>query len=247
MRNLIWIGAAAAMLAATAFTTPVAAQDQTELNEIVVTGSRIQRYDQDVAASSVPAVTVTRRADNLIVSIRVVNDTRETVGRRNELIQTLRSMARAAGSQPDIALSIEDDGQLVAFNDDMVSTLTLGVDGNRADTSTASLIVKTPIRADDTLDSASSRIEQFIARVEKSGRSLVSINGGWQLSIINPEQYRPSILEAIAADARRTSAMFGEGYAVEVGGMANTLTWVQSGPLDLALFVPYTMAITPRS
>src|SRR5690606_8474875 len=150
-------------LAATAFTTLASAQ------EIVVTGSRIQRYDQDVSATSVPAVTVTRRADNLIVSIRVVNDTRETVSRRNELIQTLRSMARSARSQPDIALSIEDDGQLVAFNDEMVSTLTLGVDGNRADTSTASLIVKTPIRADDTLDSASNRIEQFIARVEKSG------------------------------------------------------------------------------
>lgn len=245
MRKLMMavVGAVAATVVAA---EPVVAQDQTEIDEIIVTGSRIQRYDQDVNPSSVPSVTVTRRADNLIVSIRVVNDTREAAGRRDELIQTLRSMARAAGSAPDIALSIEDEGQLVAFNADMVATLTLGVDGNRADTSTASLIVKTPIRADDTLDSASDRIEQFIARVDKAGRSLVSINGDWQLSIINPAQYRPSILQAIAEDSRRTAAIFGEGYAAEITGMANTLTWVQSGPLDLAMFVPYSMTITPK-
>lgn len=245
MRRLM-MAVVGAMAATLALAEPVVAQDQTEIDEIIVTGSRIQRYDQDVSPSSVPSVTVTRRADNLIVSIRVVNDTREATGRRDELIQTLRSMARAAGSAPDIALSIEDEGQLVAFNADMVSTLTLGVDGNRADTSTASLIVKTPIRADDTLDSASSRIEQFIERVDKAGRSLVSINGDWQLSIINPAQYRPSILQAIAEDSRKTALIFGEGYAAEVTGMANTLTWVQSGPLDLAMFVPYSMTITPK-
>ena len=247
MMRMLWMAVVGAVMATLVMAEPVSAQDQTEIDEIVVTGSRIQRYDQDVDPSSVPSVTVTRRADNLIVSIRVVNDTRELAGRREELIQTLRSTARAAGSAPDIALSIEDEGQLVAFNADMVSTLTLGVDGNRADTSTASLIVKTPIRPDDTLDSASSRIEQFIARVEKSGRSLISLNGGWQLSIINPAQYRPSILQAIAEDSRQTAAMFGEGYAVEISGMANTLTWVQSGPLDLAMFVPYAMTITPKS
>lgn len=233
-------------LAATAVAFPTMAQDAGSYDEIVVTGSRIQRYDQDVAASAVPSVTVSRRADNLIVSVWVVNDTREAAGRRTELIQTLRSMARAAASAPDIALSIEDDGQLVPFSEDMVSTLTLGIDSNRSDTSTASLIVKTPIRANDTLDSASGRIEQFVARIDKAGRSLVNISGGWQLSIVNPVQYRPSVLEAIAEDARRTSAIFGEGYAVQVTGMSNTLSWAQSGPLDLALFVPYQMTITPK-
>lgn len=214
--------------------------------EIVVTGSRIQRYSEDSAPPVVPSVTVARRADNLIVTVWVVNDTREAAGRRSELMQTLRNMARAAASQSDIDLSIEDDGQLVPFTEDMISTLTLGVDGGRSDTSMTSLVIKTPIRANDTMDTASGRIEQFVARIEKSGRSLVTINSGWQLSIVNPNQYRPQILAAISADARATAATFGDGYAVEVSGMANTLTWVQSGPLDLAMFVPYQMTVTPR-
>lgn len=229
-----------ALAVAVALATPAAAQ------EIVVTGSRIQRDYEDREPATVPVITVPRRADNLIVTVRVVNDTRDAAGRSDELIRTLRSMARAAASQPDIALSIQVDGQLVAFNEDMVTSLALGIDGNRADTSTASLIVKTPIRPGDTLDSASGRIVQFVTRIDKAGRSLVNINGGWQLSIIDPGQYRPAVLEAIAADARETSARFGTGYAVEVSGMANSLAWVQSGPLDLSLFIPYQMSITPK-
>ncbi len=222
------------------------AQDETQVDEIVVTGSRVRGYDGGDIVQAPPAVTVTRRADNLIVSVWVVNDTRDAAARRNELIQTLRNMVRASRSHPAIALSVEDDGQLVAFTEDMLSTLTLGEDNGRSDTSTTSVIIKTPIRAEDTLDSASTRIEQFVAQVEKTGRSLVTITGGWQLSIVNPAQYRPAVLEAIAADASRTSAIFGEGYAVNVEGMANTLTWVQTGPLELAMYVPYSMAVTPR-
>lgn len=236
MPKLFWT----ALAVAVALATPAAAQ------EIVVTGSRIQRDYEDREPATVPVITVPRRADNLIVAVRVVNDTRDAAGRSDELIRTLRSMARAAASQPDIALSIQVDGQLVAFNEDMVTSLALGIDGNRADTSTASLIVKTPIRPGDTLDSASGRIVQFVTRIDKAGRSLVNINGGWQLSIIDPGQYRPAVLEAIAADARETSARFGTGYAVEVSGMANSLAWVQSGPLDLSLFIPYQMSITPK-
>jgi hypothetical protein len=241
--KLFAVFAAAALLAAP---FAAAAQDETQADEIVVTGSRIQRYVDPDVPQVVPTVTVTRRADNLIVSVWVVNDTREAAGRRAELMQTLRNMARAAVSQPDIALSVQDDGQLVAFTEEMISTLTLGVDGGRSDTSTTSLIIKTPIRPGDTLDTASGRIEQFVARIDKSGRTLVTITGGWQLSIVNPAQYRPQVLEAIAADARRTSGIFGPAYAVEVQGMSNTLTWAQSGPLELAMFVPYSMTVTPK-
>ena len=238
MKLLIAIAAALLGLSA----VPAAAQDETQIEEIVVTGSRVREWD----VNEVPAVKVPHRADNLIVAVRVVNDTREATLRRTELVQTLRAMARAAEGRPDIALSIEDDGALVPLTEDMVSTLTLGVDGARADTSTASLVVKTPIRTDDTLDSASARIEQFVARAEPSGRSLVSLSGGWELSIINPAQYRASILAAIAEDARRTAATFGPGYAVEVTGLSNPVTWKQSGPLDLSMFIPFALTVTPQ-
>jgi len=241
---LALLAAAAAIVAPTVFPAPAAAQE--EVQEIVVTGARIRRDTDDRVAPAVPAVVVTRRADNLIVQVRVVNDTREAAARRSELTATLRAMARVAASQGSIDLSILNDGMLVPFTEDMIATLTLGVDGARSDTSATSLIIKTPIQPGDTLDSASDRIERFVNQIDLNGRTLVSINGGWQLSIVNPAQYRPQVLEAIATNARQTSTAFGDGYAVHVEGMANPLTWIQSGPLELAMFVPYTMTVTPR-
>lgn len=233
------IFATAATLALLA--TPVLAQSS-GVEEIVVTGSRMIEWDRD----EVPVIQLPQRADNLIVEVRVVNDTREAVGRRDEITRTLRTMARSAARRADIDLSIETEGVLVPLTEDMVSTLTLGMDGARADTSVATLIVKTPVQAGDTLDTASGRIEAFVDGVEQAGRSLVDISGDWQLSIVDPPQYRPAILAAIAADARSTSATFGDGYAVAVEGMSNRVTWRQSGPLELSLFIPYDMTVTPK-
>ena len=230
-----------AALAASVFAMPVWAQDA-DVEEVVVTGSRMVDWDPD----DVPVVQLARRADNLIISVRVVNDTREAAGRRSEITQTLRAMAQGAAARSDIDLSIEDDGLLVPFNEDMVSTLTLGVDTGRSDTSVAVFVVKTPIRPGDTLDAASGRIETFVKAIPKTGRSLADVYGDWQLSILDPPQYRPAIIAAIAADARSTSQAFGDGYAVQVEGMSNRVTWRQSGPLELSLFIPYDMTVTPR-
>jgi hypothetical protein len=238
MLKLHWIAAA---IAAVLIAAPAAAQDA-PFDEIIVTGSRAIEWDPD----DVPVIQLERRADNLIVAVRVVNDTRDAPGRREEITRTLRAMARAAAGRADIDLSIEDDGTLVPLTEDMVSTLTLGVDPGRSDTSVASLVVKTPIREGDTLDAASERIEAFVEGVAPVGRSIADVSGDWQLSVINPAQYRAPIVAAIAADARATAAAFGEGYAVQVEGMSNRVTWRQAGPLDLALFIPYDMTVTPR-
>jgi len=234
MKYLAWL----AMLAP-ATSTPALAQDA--MDEIVVTGSRAIEWDPD----DVPVIQVARRADNLIVVVRVVNDTRDAASRQTELTQTLRAMARGAAGRADIDLSIEDEGALIPLTEDMVATLSLGVDSGRSDTSVATLIVKTPIRANDTLDTATARIEAFVDDLNPVGRSIVDISGDWELSIVNPPQYRPAILAAIAADARTTTEIFGAGYAVHVEGLSNRVTWRQSGPLDLSLFIPYDMTVTP--
>lgn len=239
--KMLRIAAVAALIA-----TPVVAQDASNavgMDEIIVTGSRAIEWDPD----DIPVIQLERRADNLIVAVRVVNDTRDAPGRRDEITRTLRAMARAAASRVDIDLSIEDDGTLVPLTEDMVSTLTLGMDPGRSDTSVASLVVKTPIREGDTLDAASERIEAFVEGIDPVGRSLADVVGDWQLSVVNPAQYRAPVLAAIAADARTTAATFGEGYAVQVEGMSNRVTWRQSGPLELALFIPYDMTVTPAN
>ena len=61
-----------------------------------------------------------------------------------------------------------------------------------------------------------------------------------------PEQYRSALAEMIAKDAKETSAMFGASYEARIENMQHTIEWYQTGPLDLALFIPYKLTITTR-
>lgn len=232
---------AALAIALALVATPSFAQSS-NVEEIIVTGARAIEWDPD----DVPNVQLPRRADFLIVGVRVVNDTRDGAVRRREIIETLSGMARSAARNPDIDLSLEEEGVLLPLTPDMVGTLTLGVDGSRSDTSVADLVVKTPIRSTDTLDVATERVEAFVKGNVLSGRSLVNVDGDWQLSVVDPPRYRSDILALIAADSRSAAAVFGAEYAVQVEGLSNRVTWRQSGPLELGLFIPYKMTVTPR-
>ena len=62
------------------------------MEEIVVTAS--------MAQSSVPAARIVRRADNLLLEIEIINDSREATDREQEIQQTLQkalTRARRAG------------------------------------------------------------------------------------------------------------------------------------------------------
>jgi hypothetical protein len=225
--------------------TAVRAQE-TGVDEIVVTGSRITRggYDDEGDSNQPPYVQVVRRADNLIVTVRVVCDTRDDGQRLSELRQTLANMGRAAHQNTAIELGV--GGEVVGRFDPHGLDSLIVPDGGRAQVSVAVLVVKTPISADDTFDKATGRLKAFIQSVQAVGRTEVLPYGDWQLTIKGPERYRPDILAAMSADARTTADAFGPGYAVRVEGLQRPVTWLKAGPLDLALFIPYSLSVTPR-
>ena len=76
-----------------------------ELEEIVVTGERASGDDY----SRMPSVVMQRRADFLVQSIRLTNDTRAEDARRKELYQTIRDMLIDAAKRPGLALSYGDE------------------------------------------------------------------------------------------------------------------------------------------
>lgn len=194
-----------------------------------------------------PNVQMRRRADNLVVSVRVACDTRDAAERRREINETLRAVLRAAEADPSIELSLDDAGNVIAFNENALATLEFYADDGRPDTSAVTLVIKTPIDADDTLEAASDRIRTFIERAPRTGRSEYRIQHDWEPTVISPDQYRPAILGMIAEDARATAAAFGPQYGVQVQGLSRQVTWRQSGPLELMLYIPYQLGVTPAS
>jgi hypothetical protein len=146
-----------------------AAQGQ-GLEEVVVTASRLSEYDP----AQTPHVTLVKRADNLIVQVRVVCDTRDESQRRSELKATLRNLIRAASTDKSVALGVGDE--IVGVFDDTMLDKVIAPDA-KADTSRATLIVKTAVSASDTFDAATGRIKAFVERTPKVGRTEILIEG----------------------------------------------------------------------
>lgn len=226
----ILVGALALCAVSSALAQPV--------EEIVVTASRLSEYD----ATQTPQVTLRKRADNLITVVTVVCDTRDESQRRDELKATLRNMIRAAAGDKTVKLGIGDE-VVGAFDESMLDAV-ISPD-RRADTASAKVIVKTAVSATDTFDAATGRIKSFVARTGKVGRTEILLNDDWELTLINPAQYRPEVARLVAEDARNMAALFGDAYGVEAQGLQLPVSWYQAGPLDLALYIPYRLTVRP--
>lgn len=215
----------------------VALAQDADVSEIVVTGSRLQDYEP----TETPYVSLKRRADNLITTVKVVCDTRDPVQRKAELTATLKALIKSA-AVAGIELGIEDEDIVGRFDaaalDDLIHP------DSKPDTSYAMVTLKTRVLPTDTLGSATGRIEIFVRKTPKTGRTEILQVGDWNLTLIGPERYRAEFIALVSADAKKTAAAFGEGYTVRIEGLTLPMTWYQSGPLELALYIPYRQTIT---
>jgi hypothetical protein len=238
MKSKTWLAAGTALLLTLGAVGQTLAQSNS-VDEIVVTGSKLNAYD----ATETPQVAVLHRADNLIIQVRVVCDTREKGQRLDELKATIRNVLKEAAKDPRIALGQDSDEIIGGFDEADLDNM-IAPDA-KADTSYATFIVKTNVAKDDTYAAATGRIEAFIKRVGKVGRSEVLTGGDFELTLIGPAQYRPAVIAAIAEDARKSAAAFGSDYQVKAIGLEHSLSWYRAGPLDLALYIPYRLEISP--
>ena len=221
-----------------------AAQAQTET--VVVTAEKRTGYGgpqgEDASAPEPPHLFLVKRADHVLTRVNVTCDTRDFTQRRNELKETLRAMIHKAAGTGSISLSVGDkvitDLNETGFDDIITADM-------RPDTSMATIIIKTKVAPDDTLNKAIARVMQFMAATPMSGRTEIVRTGEWDLTIVGPEQYRDNIVQMIVNDAKHTAEMFGPANGVEVEGLERRVSWYQKSPLELALYIPYTLKITP--
>jgi hypothetical protein len=233
MRSLLIAIAAALMSAA-----PALAQEG-EYEEIVVTGSRLESYERLIT----PHVTVVRRADFAVVDVEVRSDTRDESQRLDEIRQALRGLQ--SRSRPGhVTLALRDEDAQIVRGFSMQAAEDLFTRGRLADTSRVTVLLRTPISPQDTLESLRARVDSFVAAAQKPGRVEMQA-GELSLSMLDPNRFRPQLLAAIAADARAVASAMGAGYTPSVGGLENQVAWKRTGDLDLTLFLPYTIEARP--
>jgi hypothetical protein len=225
--------AATALLACAA--APAWAQaDMSE--EIVVTGSRLERFE----GFQVPQVFMKRRADFAILSLEVTSDTRDHSQRLDELRGALRGLqSRARPGAVTLALVDEDVGIVREFSMAAAEELMRGA--GRPDTSAVSIRLRTPIGPNDTLESINERIENFVEGAPKPGRVEMMV-GDTELTLVDPQQYRDPLLSRVTADGRNIASMLGTDYGIALAGLERQIAWQRSSELELTLFLPYSMS-----
>jgi hypothetical protein len=217
------------------------------MDEIVVTASRYQERFEQVR---MPAITLQRRADFVVVDLSIESDSRDLELRRGELSQTLKDLAQKAkpGGAVSVAILEENDDETAGetrirpYSYEAAMALVRG--GGRPDTSRLTLLLRTAVGKDDTLESISDRLDAFVRTLQKPGRIAVS-TGEENLTLVNPAQYRRPLIESVAADAKATIAMLGAGYGATITGLESRVAWKRSADLELTLYMPYAMVIEP--
>ncbi len=217
--------------------------------EIIVTAQTRAYYaadDMDDDAPRIPAITLRRTADFVIRTVQVVSDTRDKAKRSEEIYQTLKNTIELADQGRSISIAIGDT-VVEALDLKNYKKAVLKAMYNKTDTDFVSILLKTPLQtshqdAKTVLDD----FDNFIKKVKVSGRAELIPVGDMALSVVNPEQYRYEIIKLIAADAEKTTAFMGTGYAVEIDGISQPVRWALSGLTELQLYIPYSLRVVPR-
>ena len=220
------------LLIALFLSTPVMA----ELEEIVVTAQMSGSY------YDMPAVTLKKKADFLVQSIRLVNDSRSPELRKSEIIDTIRGLIESSKSVEGIALSY-GDGFLtpVNLNDDSLQIIE---DNKRVDTSYVNIFAKVALKDTRSAKKQISSLRKFISNAKLVGRTEIIPAGDIGLSIIGPEQYRYEILGKIASENRKIADSLGESCEFSLKGLQNRVEWERSGVDELTLYIGYESETT---
>lgn len=228
---------ASAVLALTAL--PAMAQ----MDEIVVTGSRISGPNSDGA----PGITLEKQGSFFLLQVSLENDRRLITERRPEIMATMEKIIIAAKADPSITLSMIDDNNMVrpltrAGFEDGISG------GGRPDTSVANLQLKTAI-PDNVTDSyiLATKLSDFADALSGEGRTTIDYYDDVQLSVVNPQQYRGELIRTITSEIRQTTTSLGDDYRVILKGLDGRMKWARSGDVNLTFYLPYEFIILPTS
>jgi len=234
----------AAVALAMCLVAPARAQDAEEA--IVVTGSRMVRQDvQQLAEAPMPHVTLRKRADSVVVDLYVRNDTRDGATRAAEMRQALRGLeARARGGGIALALIDATSGVVRPFSLEIAERSITG--GGAADTSAIVIYLRTNVQQGDTIDTINQRISAFVSAAPRPGRTELN-SGAVNLVLNNPGQYHAPLVTAISVESRSVTDQLGAGYGVTVTGLERQVVWKRTGELELTLFLPYTLMVSPRA
>lgn len=216
---------------------PLASAQEYRQQNIVVTGSRI--------IESLPGVTVKRQGDFLLMDVIISSDSREYSLRQSEIEKTVDDLLASAKAKKDISVSIDANGLIYP----LLSSENLPMTGgNRPDTSLTKLVLRTPIPKNVTdIQPLVTKLDLFADTIEGEGRATVETSGTPDVSIVNPDQYRMDVINAVLDEVDRITKRLGPNYRVIIDGLDERMKSQNTDNINVLFYIPYSYKIVPTS
>ena len=213
--------------------------------------AQVVRGDQIVAQSnfvsrqqtSIPQVSIIVRADFVLFSVRYETGTRDPKTREDELAKTFTTVTQRAGrTNGDIVIEVGQPGNSAAIETAAIKEV-VSDDGDR---SNLNLVLKVAVKPNETFDTIRARTEKFVADTPLTGRVESVIGDSQFLGVSEPKKHREALIKAIADDVKLMQSTFGGSatpVSVNLTGIESRVQTRPVGPLDLEIYIPYSMSL----
>lgn len=213
--------------------------------------AQVVRGDQIVAQSNyvsrqqtaIPQVSIIVRADFVLFSVRYETATRSAEARETELAQTFKTVTDRAAKADGVNIEVGTPGFSAAIETAAIKEL---IQDRGDDRSGIDIVLKIMVKEKETFDAVRARAEKFVKDAPLTGRVEAIIGDSQFLGVSEPKKHRDTLIKAISDDVRMMQSSFGGPNApvqVSLTGMEQRAMTRPVGPLDLEIYIPYSMSL----
>ncbi len=229
-----------ALLAAAAFAAFALSIAPAAFGQQIVAQSNFVNRQQ---LAQLPQVSITVRADFVLFSVRYETATRSADAREDELAKTFTAVSQRAARADGMSIEVGTPGQSAAIETAAIKEM---IDDGGNDRSAINIVLKVMVRERDTFEAIRARAEKFVADAPLTGRVEAVIGDNQFLGISEPKKHRDVLIKAIADDVKQMQSTFGGSVtpvSVNLTGMESRAVTRPVGPLDLEIYIPYSMSV----
>jgi hypothetical protein len=223
-------------------TAPAGLASAQGMERMIVTANRVDAS----AMRSAPAVYRRIPADFVLVAVTFQSATRDE-GERQQELETMFNRLKSKAAQADgIDLSGGTLGSSTADIETVLFTDIYASDYNGTGRFTLTLSVDT--REGESFEKLVGRAEDFVNTIKTEGRSEAYLGDQQFIGARDVTKHRADLIADIAKEVASLRTIFGmTGSSVTLTGLENRIITQPSGPLELEIFIPYTLVLETGS
>ncbi|MEQ9506171.1 MAG: hypothetical protein RLO80_07845 [Hyphomonas sp.] len=207
-----------------------------EVERMMVTSNQLAESQR----RSAPAVYRQVPADFVMVALTYQSATRDT-GERAKELETMFTRLKAEVAEADgLSLSGGTLGQSSADIDTVLFTDVYQTDYGGTGRFTLTLSIDT--RKDESFEALMARAKAFVNAIEMAGRTEAYLGDNQFIGAHNVTKHRADLVRDIATEVKGLKTSFAPAR-VTLTGLESRIITQPSGPLELEIFIPYTLTV----